>query len=308
MTSPSRRRNLLLVTLVAAAMLLGTGCTRAARPASPVRVAGETVARAATWRIAAAGDISPPRLGPQRDTAHLVTSLGVNRVLALGDLQYPSGGLADFRRYYGPTWGHFRRETEPAPGNHEYLTSGARGYLAYWGATARPHGHTYYSFDLGGWHLISLDSNIARGAGSAQIRWLHADLAATSSRCVLAYWHAPRFSSGRYHGNDPGEATFWSELYARRADLVLNGHEHNYERFAPQTPGASASSTGIREFVVGTGGNGSYPFAGAQPNSQRRFTGQYGVLVLTLGPTSYSWRYVEVGGRVLDSGGPVSCH
>jgi hypothetical protein len=292
-----------------AAAVLAAAC---GAPAAPARAPAHAPAGAprvdAAVTIAAAGDISPPQIARQASTARLVTSLRPTRVLALGDLQYPRGELADFRRYYDRTWGRFKSETRPVPGNHEYLTPGARGYTAYWGRLARPQGHTYYSFDLGRWHLVALDSGLPREPGSAQARWLRADLAATSARCVLAYWHHPRFSSGARHGNDTSVATFWAELYDRRGDVVLNGHEHNYERFAPQTPGGSASAAGIREFVVGTGGNGQYPFGTAERNSEKRLTDHWGVLELTLAPASYSWRWVEVGGRVLDRGGPVACH
>jgi hypothetical protein len=291
-------------TLVACVLALAAcgGATPSPAP-SPSRAA-----QAADPTVAAAGDISPPQSGHQADTARLVLRLGPTRVLALGDLQYPRGQLADFRRYYDPTWGRFKSHTRPVPGNHEYMTRGAAGYLGYWGTLARPDGRTYYSFDLGGWHLVALDSNIDRNTGSAQVTWLRRDLTATKKPCVLAYWHAPLFSSGVRHGGDPSERPFWTELSARRADLVLNGHEHNYERFAPQTPTGAADARGVREFVVGTGGNSAYPFGAAKPHSQKRITGRYGVLELSLHPAGYSWRYLEVGGKVLDRGGPVACH
>ena len=258
--------------------------------------------------VVAAGDISPAALGEQARTARLVRKLAPTRVLALGDLQYPAGSLAGFRAFYDPTWGTFKARTKPAPGNHEYETPGARGYFEYFGKAARSAGRSYYSFDLGGWHLISLNSNIAGGTGSAQAEWLRADLRRTSQRCVLAYWHHPRFSSGANHGGDTGVATFWRALYRQRADLVLSGHEHNYERFARQNPRGAADSRGIRQFIAGTGGAHQYPFAGAHRNSQVRITGRYGVLRLTLHPRSYAWRFVAVGGNVLDRGGPVACH
>lgn len=258
--------------------------------------------------VVAAGDISPPRVDGQRRTSDLAVHLAPTRVLVLGDEQYPSGGLRDFQRYYGPTWGRLNGRTYPVPGNHEYLTPGADGYFRYFGARARPRGHSYYSVDLGGWHLVALDSDIARDDRSTQVAWLHSDLRATTKRCVLAFWHHPRFSSGVRHGNNDSVAPFWRELYHRHADVVLNGHEHNYERFARQTPKARGTSAGIREFVVGTGGNGHYPFGPAGPNSERRIADTYGVLVLVLHPASYEWRFVAVGGQVLDRGGPETCH
>jgi hypothetical protein len=274
---------------------------------SPTGQGTATAAVAADPVITAAGDIAPPGIRHQQQTSDRVLAIDPTLALALGDEQYPAGSLADFRAFYSPTWGRFKAKTRPAPGNHEYLTAGAAGYFAYFGTAARPHGASYYSFDLGSWHLIALDSNISRAAGSAQERWLRRDLAVTSKRCLLAFWHHPRFSSGTHHGNNPSVAPFWNDLYAAQADLVLNGHEHNYERFARQAPNGRASAQGIREFVVGTGGNGHYRFGPPKPNSQARNDTTFGVLKLTLHPTSYSWQFVADTGRVLDAGGPDTC-
>ncbi len=235
-------------------------------------------------------------------------SLAPTRVLALGDEQYKTGAYRDFTRYYDPTWGRFKAKTLPTPGNHEYRTPSARGYFRYFGGAAAPHGRSYYSADLGTWHLISLNSNIAHGSASAQLRWLRSDVANTSQRCILAFWHHPRFSSGADHGNDRSVGPFWRVLYRAHADVVLNGHEHNYERFGRQDATGRAGRNGIREFVVGTGGYGHYPFGATQPHSQKRIPGTFGVLKLRLRPHVYSWHYVVVGGTVRDSGGPVACH
>jgi hypothetical protein len=288
------------------------------RPASPpASAATEEVAApdhskpargAPAPTVVAAGDISPGRIAGQQETSDLVLRLDPTRVLALGDTQYPTGALADFRDYYAPTWGRFKARTKPAPGNHEYGTAGAAGYFSYFGRAARPAGRSYYSFDLPGWHLISLDSNIDHTAGSAQVEWLRADLRRSSRRCVLAFWHHPRFSSGAAPGNDTTVLPFWRSLYRHRTDLVLNGHEHNYERFAAQTPGGVATRRGIREFVVGTGGASHYGFGDPRPNSQARVSNTYGVLRLVLRPRSYLWTFVSVRGEVLDSGGPRRCH
>ena len=231
-------------------------------------------------------------------------------MLALGDNQYPYGGLLDYRAFYQRTWGRFKDLTRPVPGNHEYAGGRASGYLAYFGSAARPHGRTWYSYDLGGWHLVALDSNLARGAGSEQVRWLRQDLAATRQRCILAYWHHPRFSSGAGHGSDPSQGAFWNALYAAGADLVLNGHEHNYERFAPQDPAGRADpDRGVREFVAGTGGADLYDdFLFPVANSQVRNARTHGVLELTLRPAGYAWRFVSVDGSVVDAGGPWPCH
>jgi hypothetical protein len=294
---------------------LAAAACHASQPAAPHRAttptppatASSAAPPAADPTVVAAGDISPPRLAGQRGTSDLVRRLDPTRVLVLGDQQYPDGALADYRSYYDPTWGRFKDRTEPAPGNHEYLTPGARGYFDYFGAAATRRGVSYYSFDLGGWHLVSLDSNIGRDSASPQVAWLRRDLADTTARCVLAYWHHPRFSSGITHGDDRSVGPFWSVLHAAHADLVLNGHEHNYERFAPQRPDATADPAGIREFVVGTGGNSLYPFGPRTPNSERRLNHGFGVLRLTLHPTGYDWQYLAVDGTVLDRGGPEPC-
>jgi hypothetical protein len=259
--------------------------------------------------VAAAGDISPVKPdGGAKATSDIVLSARPTAVLTLGDNQYPSGSLAHFARVYHPTWGRFKAMTRPAVGNHEYETPGAAGYFVYFGKAARPAGRSYYSFDLGDWHLIALDSQIDRHSGSAQERWLRADLVGTRKRCILAYWHFPRFTSGGHHGNNLTVAPFWNALYAARADIVLSGHEHNYERFALQDPSGRATPRGIRQFVVGTGGAGLLPFGSPKPNSQVRRSDRLGVLILTLHPASYRWRFISEDGKVLDRGGPVSCH
>jgi Calcineurin-like phosphoesterase len=257
--------------------------------------------------VVAAGDISRAG-GHQRRTSDRALGLDPDAVLLLGDNQYPSGELRHYRRLYDPTWGRLKARTRPVPGNHEYETAGAAGYFAYFGRSARPKGHSYYSFDLGGWHLIALNSSVDHGPGSAQERWLRADLAATSNRCILAYWHFPRFSSGAHQGDWGSLATFWTDLYDARADVVLSAHEHSYERFARQTPWAKASRQGMRQFVVGTGGADLLGFAARKPNSQLRLAGVHGVLELVLHPTSYKWRFVSESGTVLDRGGPVACN
>jgi hypothetical protein len=259
--------------------------------------------------LVAAGDIAPPGTGwGHRATSDRILAIDPTVVLTLGDNQYPSGTLSDFRRHYGRTWGRFKTRTRPSPGNHDYETAGAAGYFRYFGKLAKPRGRSYYSFDLGAWHLISLDSNIDLRPGSRQDRWLRADLAATTRRCILAYWHHPRFTSGAHQGDNPRVGPFWDTLYTARADVVLSGHEHNYERFAPQNPAGRATPQGIRQFVVGTGGVDLLGFAGAKPNSQVRSSSTWGVLVLVLHPRSYRWRFVSEDGDVVDRGGPVACH
>jgi hypothetical protein len=258
--------------------------------------------------ITAAGDISPHSLAGQVGTSDRVLATNATIALTLGDNQYPDGLLADYLAFYDPTWGRFKSKTRPVPGNHEYQTPGAEGYFDYFGSLARPRGASYYSFDLGGWHLVALDSNTPRSAGSAQVQWLMDDLQATNQRCILAFWHHPRFSSGTHHGGDTSVGPFWNALYEAGADVILNGHEHNYERFGRQDPNAGASADGIREFVVGTGGASHYGFGTPDPNSQFRDASTFGILKLTLHATSYEWAFVSSAGDVVDSGGPAACH
>ena len=260
--------------------------------------------------IAAAGDIAC-EAGEAATAAackhgavsDLLTGGGLTQVLALGDLQYATGLLTQFQRSYEPTWGRVKSITRPVPGNHEY-SSGADGYFDYFNGVgaadgiAGPRGLGYYSYDLGSWHVVALNSNIARDAGSAQLSWLKGDLAANPRQCTLAYWHHPRYSSGE-HGDDASQEPFWEALSAAGADVVLNGHDHNYERFAPQR--------GIREFVVGTGGKSLRTFPTTRPGSEVRSIGAMGVLNMTLNGGSYDWRFVPVAGQTFTDTGTQAC-
>ncbi|MCA1830439.1 MAG: metallophosphoesterase, partial [Actinobacteria bacterium] len=237
--------------------------------------------------IAAAGDIAcNPRIAGwnggrgtasdcrQKATSALLARGRYDAILPLGDEQYELGALHDFRLGYGPTWGMFKAISHPVPGNHEYGSATARGYFDYFRSRAGGRSKGYYSYDIGSWHMIALNSNCGGaggcGAVSPQLQWLVADLRAHRNRCTLAYWHHPRFSSG-LHGDDESTAPFWRALYTGGADVVLNGHDHDYERFAPQTPAGKADTKhGIREFVVGTGGRNLYPFLFVRPNSEER--------------------------------------
>ena len=216
---------------------------------APVATAGAQV------RTVAAGDIAcanSPCQG-QRATARLVRGIDPDAVLALGDLQYERGGLRDFRRSYDPTWGTFRSRTYPVPGNHEYLTPAANGFFRYFHARLSNQ-RGWYSFVLGMWHLVALNSRMGLRPSSNQLSWLRRDLRRDHHRCELAYFHHPRWSSGTTHGNDAAMGAFWRVLFRHGVDVVLNGHEHNYERFAKLKPSGSRSPRGIREFVVGAGG------------------------------------------------------
>jgi hypothetical protein len=259
-------------------------------------ISGET-ARAAPL-VVAAGDIcgSPTDCRP---TARLIGRLDPKRIFALGDNAYEDGTLEEYQTYYAPNWGRFKGRTRPVPGNHDYHTENASGYFDYFGARAPA---PYYSFNLAKWHLIALNGELDHSAGSTQETWLKSDLAANPSRCILAFWHEPRFTSGTVHSSDDSFVPFWRDLYAARADVILNGHVHNYERFKRQTPAGRARRNGIREFVVGTGGASLYPSGKPIRNSQVRYDGAFGVLRLRLRPISYRWTFTPVRGRFTDSG------
>jgi chitodextrinase len=253
--------------------------------------------------VTAAGDIcgSPTDCAP---TETLLESINPTRVLTLGDNAYPDGSSSDYASNYDPNWGKQLAKTNPAPGNHDYHTSGAAGYFGYFGSRAPAE---YYSFNLGTWHLISLNGEIDHSAGSAQESWLKNDLAGHPGQCTLAYWHEPRFSSGSVHGSDSSFDPFWRDLYSAGADIVLNGHDHEYERFAPQTPDAVADPKGIREFVVGTGGDSLYSFSTPVANSVIRNNTSFGVLKLTLHASSYDWQFVPVAGATFTDSGSGTC-
>jgi hypothetical protein len=259
-----------------------------------------------------AGDIASCASSGDEATANLLDDIP-GTVYNLGDNAYEDGTAAEFANCYDPSWGRHKARTKPTPGNHEYHTSGASGYFNYFGAAAGAPSEGYYSYDLGAWHIISLNSmceNVGGcGANSTMVEWLKRDLADhTSSSCTLAYWHHPVFSSGSEHGNDPKMIPSWDALYAAGADVVLSGHDHDYERFAPQTSsGAPDPARGIREFVVGTGGKSHYAFGTIRPNSVVRNSDTNGVLKLTLHPTSYEWKFVPTSGTFSDTG-TDNCH
>jgi hypothetical protein len=256
-----------------------------------------------TFDIAAAGDIAQGS-GAEAKTAKLVTDdHGLKLVLALGDLAYENGSNSDFMNKYDPTWGQFRIMTRPTPGNHEYQTNGASGYYEYF---HNMYGE-YYSFDMNGWHFISLNSNIARTATSTQVNWLKQDLQQHQAQCTIAFWHHPRFSSGD-HGDDSSVVPFYQALYDANADLILTGHSHNYERYAASKPDGSADSArGIRSFVVGTGGGDLDGTGSTGGPLEKRDNSHFGVIKLTLNPTSYDWKFVDTDNKVLDQGSQ-NCH
>jgi acid phosphatase type 7 len=264
--------------------------------------------------LVGAGDISScDDLAGAEATAKLIEKIP-GTVFAVGDLAYPDGSEEQFAKCYTPTWGKFRDRTRPAVGNHEYHNDGASAYSRYFGAAAGDPRKGYYSYELGAWHVVVLNSECAEVGGceaaSPEGQWLKQDLADHAAKCTLAYWHKPLFSSGEKHGNDPEMKPFWQLLYTANADVVVNGHDHDYERFAPQDPEAQAdASRGIREFVVGSGGKNSHrTFGPAKPNSELRNADTFGVLKLTLHASSYDWEFVPQAGKNFADSGSGSCH
>lgn len=263
---------------------------------------------AGTPVITAAGDIARGRTPSrhQRQTARLVRSIDPTAVLTLGDNQYPEGAFEDFEASYDPTWGRFKHITRPVPGNHEYLTHGAAGYFRYFGRRAHRSRGGFYSFDIGAWHLVAVNS----GPGSIsrrQLTWIRRDLRRDDGKCDLAYWHHPRWSSG-LDGPDRDMAPLWRLLVRQGVDVVANGHRHQYERFAPLSFGGRVDRReGIREFVVGTGGASLSGFGDPVRGSQRRIADVFGVLRLGLRQRGYTWAFVGTDGAVRDRG-RHGCH
>ena len=286
----------------------------AGSPASSASPLGPVLARPGlTVTIAAAGDIAcdpaqnvgTPTDCDQAATANLIGQLHPTAVLTLGDNQYQDGTLAAFQAVFAKTWGAYRSIMFPAIGNHEYLTKGAAGYFGYFGVPA------YYSYNLGSWHMISLDSECSNvggcQAGSPQERWLVADLAAHPVGCTLVYWHEPRFSSGE-HLDATQMTTIWADLVAAHVSVVLSGHNHDYERFVPLGATGSPDPSGVTEFVVGTGGKNHYGFVRpALTGEVVRNDTSFGVISMTLGPNGYSWRFVPAPGYTFTDSGSANC-
>jgi len=256
--------------------------------------------------LVGAGDIAGCSSNGDEATAALLDNIQ-GTVFTAGDNAYPDGAESDFNDCYDPSWGRHKGRTRPSPGNHDYHTNNAAPYYAYFGSSAGPAGRGYYSYDLGDWHVVSLNTEVDMSAGSAQEQWLRSDLAASTKQCIAAYMHKPRFSSGE-HGSSTGPRALWQALYDAGAEIVIVGHDHTYERFAPQTPDGTADpARGIREFVVGTGGKSLYSFGTPVANSEVRYNSTYGVLKLTLQSGGYGWEFLPTSGSFRDTGS-TSCH
>lgn len=258
--------------------------------------------------LVAAGDIAGCFWRGDEATARLLDRMG-GVVAPLGDVVYPHGTDAEFRRCYHPTWGRHLDRTRPAVGNHEYKTKDAAGYFRYFGARAGQAGKGWYSYQHDGWHVVVLNSEAPMEPASEQVRWLDADLKANPSRCTLAYFHHPRFSSGR-HGGKNRVAHAFRVMYDHGVDVVLSGHDHHYERLAPQDPdGREDRERGIRQFVVGTGGAPSYRLRNKPVrNSESLANNVRGVLRLVFQEDGYEWEFVPIPGRRFEDRGRGDCH
>ena len=293
-----------LVCATAALVVLGSYQSRSAQAQTTSAV------------VVGAGDIASCTSNGDTATAKLLANIS-GTVLAIGDNAYGEGSLAQFNNCYGPTWGQFKARTQPVVGNHEYRTNNAAGYFNYFGGVP-----DYYSYNRGAWHIIALNSECeywatgfkdgpSRCSSQKQanmITWLKNDLAANPTACTLAYFHQPRFSSGQ-GGNALETQKIWEALYAADADVVLSGHDHIYERFAPQAPGGRRDDAqGIRQFVVGSGGVNHGRIGNVKANSQVRNATAFGVLKLTLKPGSYAWKFLPQAGKSFTDSGTTACH
>ena len=273
-----------------------------------------------------AGDIADcgSQLQHAKDTAAIIDKFPKATVFTAGDDAYENGTERNFKECYGASWGRFKERTRPSPGNHDYgiyppvHRNNARPYFSYFGANAGPGNLGYYSYDLGGWHIVSLNSMADQTGASPkmadQVAWLKEDLDHTRKSCILAYWHHPLFSSGDAHGDQAGDSgrftgPLWDVLLDHKADVIVNGHDHHYEYFRPQDSKGRADAQGIRQFIVGTGGGEERGIGTVKPNSEVRLAHTYGVLLMTLHPNSYEWHFINANGTVEDgSPGSVECH
>ena len=315
--APRLRRILLKSLVIVVALVSLNGAQRVvAEPAQqqilPAGPAPEVPSPTEPPVLLAAGDIAKCNREEDALTGYLL-DVNPGIVLGIGDNDQVAGSLQQFNDCYGPTWGRHKDRIYPVPGNHEYYTGGANGYFTYFGDRATPlepgcrkECGGFYSFNYGGWHIVALNSEIPSDPGTPQEQWLRADLAANPSVCTLAYWHRARFSSGD-HLSVAGQG-LWAALYDFGADIVLSGHDHDYERFAPQNPsGQLDNARGIRQFVVGTGGTNLTSFKFIQPNSEVRDHDTWGILKLTLHPDRYDWEFLPIPGQTWTDTGTANC-
>lgn len=288
-------------------MIVGRGWLAAGVGAWVLCCAELIAAQTSAPVLVGAGDIADCKTDRAEATAKLLGAIG-GTVFTAGDNAYGSGSEQEFARCYHPAWGRHKARTRPAPGNHDYDSDQAAPYFKYFGANAGPAGRGYYRYELGGWQIYSLNSNVNAPAwGAAQEQRLAKELAANRADCVLAYWHHPLFSSSAKHGNQPHMVRINKLLHVHGADVVVAGHDHTYERFAPQDSEGRAAADGIRHFVVGTGGAPLYEFGPARRNSEMRSSTAHGVLKLTLHRQSYDWEFVPVAGAKFSDRGSGRC-
>lgn len=267
---------------------------------------GTQALAAATATVAAVGDVCGSSCN---QTAPVVKNMAPQALVLAGDNAYSSGTLSEYRNNYEPYYGQFKSITYPTPGNHEYNTSNASGYFDYFGARAGERGKGYYSFDVGDWHFVALNSNITRDASSAQVTWLKNDLAANTKPCTAGFWHHPRFSRGD-HGDNTSVTPFFDALYNAKADLIVVGHDHNYQRYAPaRSNGTRDDANGVRQLLIGTGGRGFYSFNKSTVGPvEASNDNTFGVGRLTLAATDYKADFVPVSGRTYTDSSTGKCH
>ena len=284
--------------------------------ASPTPIPGPTLS-AGTVIVAGAGDIacgadSGGGACKQSATLNLLLSINPNKVLALGDNQYEAGALSDFQNFFGPSWGRLKTRIRPAVGNHEYLTSGASGYFNYFGASAGDPAKGYYSYNLGAWHLVVLNTECSHAggcaAGSPQHTWLRNNLS-THPECTLVYTHHPRWTSDAHAFDSQNMQDMVQLMYDKGVELLLVGHSHFYERFRRNDANQNADPNyGLRQIIVGTGGRNVYGFGTVEPGSEVRNGTTFGVIKLTLRLGGYSWKFVPIAGQTFTDAGTETCH
>jgi hypothetical protein len=285
-------RRAVLVIGGALAIACGNDVTGPPPPPPPPPVPGNHV-------LVGAGDIAVCGSTATEQTAALIDRID-GTVFTAGDNAYPQGSASNFANCYEPTWGRHKHRTRPSPGNHEYETGSAAPYFAYFGPNAGPPGLGYYSFEAGAWHVVSLNSNVPASQGTPQYQWLADDLGARNARCLAAIWHHPMFSSGP-NGPSGAMRDIWQLLQQARAEIVINGHEHAYERFVPLDANRRPNPDGLRQFIVGTGGAELYSFGMVAPESEVRVSA-YGVLKLNLTGDGYAWEFLGTNGNIRDAG------